>query len=172
MTNKRKIIICNIIIVVAFLVMCFSAVSLMFPGLLKPKTYICDISDAKYVGTLEVPSVGVTIDTYGTNRDDGISQAICDTIDAAYCTIMKNRIIIGDHNYQQFNSIKKIKMGESAFLNGKAYICTGIVRDGKNEDGFATVDGVHFSKLDCDLILYTCNMTPKNITVVLFDEQK
>lgn len=174
--DKRNIcanICANIIFIIAITLFLYSSSRLIFPDWYRPKVKLSEVEHVEYYGILNLPSVEHSVPVYTCDHCESqeCNQKICDAEEASFCYDFKDMLIIGDHNYQGFECIKEIEKGDIATLNGKEYVCVNKSYNGVSDDENFTMDGMPILGMENDLVLFTCNETQDEISVVLFDEK-
>lgn len=129
-------------------------------------------------GRLYIPDVGVNVAVYdGPLEDEAASQAICDAEDSAVLLGWEPIPLIGDHNNQGFEAIKACVAGEThAYLETTDgymldFLCTGVFPGTNKLNAYFENEEAILATGDCDLVLYTCNETSEDITLVTWEEQ-
>ena len=128
-----------------------------------------------HIGRLVISSVGINVGLFQQYGDEG--GPIVDAWDsAALFNTSTGCTVIGDHNNQGFNAIKRIQVGDMAeiqYLDGNVdvYKCVAVVTGHNNGDYLTDDEGNRLYDVYPDkLVCYTCNDNWKNITVVVFDK--
>lgn len=128
-----------------------------------------------YLGRLKIPSVGINVGLFRQYQDEG--GPIVDAWDsAALFSTTSGCTVIGDHNNQGFNAIKRIVPGDIAEIhnidgNIDAYVCVDVIQGHNTGDYLSDADGNKLYEVYADkLLCYTCNDHWTNITVVVFEK--
>lgn len=130
---------------------------------------------SNYIGRWSIPSVRVDVGIYRQYADEG--GPIVDAWDSAtFFYTNSGCTVIGDHNNQGFNAIKRVKIGDMAYIeyengNVDTYVCVDVVAGHNKVYYLSDADGnslydIYQGKLLC----YTCNDNWRNVTVVVFDK--
>lgn len=124
---------------------------------------------------LTIDSVGVSVNlTYcDTYQDLDRAQRITDAPNSAFYSQRGQNVVLGDHDYQGFDKIKKCQLGDIAevttpdgILKFQMVRCTtGIA----NENGIWTRDGVELKDFSPSCLLtYTCHGGQDQVWIVMW----
>ena len=112
-------------------------------------------------GRLFIPSVDLSVGLYQVNMEEENPQKVVDDIDSAAYFLFHNQNVIADHNFQKFDRIGNVSIGEKAYIKDTE----GTIRTYKLVDKFEgknlgedLVDLNDKSIFDGSnrLIMYTC----------------
>lgn len=146
---------------------------------IKPKVEIGKYGDR---GRLYLPSINTSVALYNCTVDEsnqGKAQRIVDGEDSAVVMEkwMGNGTVIGDHNNQAFRNLKRLSVGDVAYIDDKdgmtRYRCKEVDRNGLNLVS-SLIDSNGDSAWDkYPLSLYTCNdALGKSVTIARFVLEK
>lgn len=125
-------------------------------------------------GRLDIPCVNIGVRIYYVDLTDGNVQSVVDAHDsAAYFLYANRKMVIADHNNQEFSHLSDIHVGDKAVIsdadgNKEEYVCTRICYDGHNMGTYLVDEyGIYVENSDDgNLIMYTCNDCWQNVTIV------
>lgn len=106
----------------------------------------------------------------------GTAQSIVDGRDSACFFYYRKVLVIGDHSNQGFNVIKGLNAGDNVYIKTSSGIRTFVViekTNGRNTGGdLVTADGRNLQQatIQASAVLYTCNDSNGNVTIVLLNE--
>lgn len=111
---------------------------------------------------------------YGADIYAGSAQSIVDAKDSAAIFRLGLSTVIADHKHQGFDIIKKVNVGDSAFIKYdgdviEEYICAEVCLGTNGGSNMITSDGRDIAEMDdYDLVMYTCNQDWEHITIVFW----
>lgn len=128
-----------------------------------------------YIGRFVIDSVGVDVSLVLQEEGDGNSIVDAENA-AAYIKAGYNCTVIGDHNYQGFDSIKGCTRGDIAEIqkpDGSVvkYKCVDVIKGHNKVYYLSDADGNNlYKKYEGSLLCYTCNsmLDWTDVTVVVF----
>jgi sortase (surface protein transpeptidase) len=128
--------------------------------------------DKGAVGRWIISDVKVNVAVYMGTSSSQKNAAIVNAADSGIYLKKGDGYLIGDHNYQGFEAIKKCKPGTVAYLDtGKQvvkYVCTKVFK-GYNEKYYLTdASGVKYNLPKDYIANYTCNENSHSVTIVEF----
>ena len=128
--------------------------------------------DKGAVGRWSISDVKVNVAVYMGTSSSQKNTAIVNATDSGIYLKKGDGYLIGDHNYQGFEAIKKCKPGTVAYLDtGKQvvkYVCTKVFK-GYNEKYYLTdANGVKYNLPKDYIANYTCNENSHSVTIVEF----
>ncbi len=113
-------------------------------------------------GRLYVSNFSVALYDYNVNMESNNSlQTIVNNADSAAYYTTNNRLVIADHNYQGFNVLVNLNIGDTSYIklkNGSTIRYKLIKKSKGYNKGEDLVDtnGNSFFKMNSDIIMYTC----------------